>query len=176
MTTFYDNFLTIFSCPEQLNRWPCHSLTDWLRVLLLLTLQSDPRDLRPLRYLIRVMKRHDLTLKDLPTYLPVNLHMRTTLRSNPIDLWPLKHLIRVMRRHYLKTIRQIWRPRHWEISLKEQPKGLVNIETHITFLAPKHSLSFFKKERYMGQYLCIFCSHFIISFFWLVTAWSWRIQ
>ena len=25
------------------------------------TLQSDPRDLRPLRHLIRVMKRHDLT-------------------------------------------------------------------------------------------------------------------
>ena len=38
-------YLPIFSCPEQLNRWPCHSLThsltDWLthslRVLLLLT-------------------------------------------------------------------------------------------------------------------------------------------
>ena len=23
-------FFYIFSCPEQLNRWPCHSLTDWL--------------------------------------------------------------------------------------------------------------------------------------------------
>ena len=25
-----DNFRRIFSCPEQLNRWPNHSLTDWL--------------------------------------------------------------------------------------------------------------------------------------------------
>ena len=30
---------------------------------------SDPRDLWPLRHLIRVMRRHDLTKKDLPTYL-----------------------------------------------------------------------------------------------------------
>ena len=47
-----------------------NSLTDSLRVLLLLTLQSDPRDLRRLRHLIRVMKRHDLTEKDLPTNIP----------------------------------------------------------------------------------------------------------
>ena len=37
------------------------------------TLQSDPRDLWPLRHLIRVMRRHDLTKKDLPTYLPTSL-------------------------------------------------------------------------------------------------------
>ena len=37
------------------------------------TLQSDPRDLWPLRDLIRVMRRHDLTKKDLPTYLPTSL-------------------------------------------------------------------------------------------------------
>ena len=37
------------------------------------TLQSDPRDLWPLRHLIRVMRRHDLTKKDLPTYLPTYL-------------------------------------------------------------------------------------------------------
>ena len=30
----------IFSCPEQLNRWPCHSLTDSLT-----NSQSDPSDL-----------------------------------------------------------------------------------------------------------------------------------
>ena len=37
-------------------------------------LQSDPRDLWPLRHLIRVMKRHDLTKTFyLPTYLPVHL-------------------------------------------------------------------------------------------------------
>ena len=55
----------VFSCPQQLNRWPCHSLTHWLthwlRVLLLLTLQSDPRDLWPLRHLIRMIRKHDLT-------------------------------------------------------------------------------------------------------------------
>ena len=37
---------------------------------------SDPRDLWPLRHLIRVMKRHDLTKKDLPhlpTHLPTSL-------------------------------------------------------------------------------------------------------
>ena len=57
-------FIVLFSCPEQLNRWPCHSLTHWVtHWLLLLTLQSDPRDLRPLRHLIRVMKRHDMTKK-----------------------------------------------------------------------------------------------------------------
>ena len=58
------------------SRWPCHSLThctDWLRVLLLLALQSDPRDLWPLRHLIRVMGRHNLTEKDLPTYIPTQL-------------------------------------------------------------------------------------------------------
>ena len=27
----------LFSCPEQLNRWPCHSLTDSLRALLIVT-------------------------------------------------------------------------------------------------------------------------------------------
>ena len=41
-----------------------HSLTHSLRVLLLLTLQSDPRDLWPLRHLIRVIRRHDLTVKN----------------------------------------------------------------------------------------------------------------
>jgi len=27
---FVDFFRCVFSCPEQLNRWPCHSLTHWL--------------------------------------------------------------------------------------------------------------------------------------------------
>ena len=38
----------IFSCPEQLNRWPCHSLT---HSLLLLPTKSNPTDLWPLRHL-----------------------------------------------------------------------------------------------------------------------------
>ena len=41
----------IFSCPQQLNRWPCHSLTNSVtHSLLLLTLQSDPRELWPLTF------------------------------------------------------------------------------------------------------------------------------
>ena len=36
-------------------------VTDSLTVLLLLTLQSDPGDLWPLRHLIRVTRKHDLT-------------------------------------------------------------------------------------------------------------------
>ena len=58
-----------FSCPEQLNRWPCH----WVTHLLILTLRNNPRDFWPLRHLIRVMRRHDLTQKDLPTYIPNHL-------------------------------------------------------------------------------------------------------
>ena len=42
--------------------------------LLILTLKRNPRDLWPLRHLIRVMITHDLTQKDLlPTYLPMYL-------------------------------------------------------------------------------------------------------
>ena len=75
--------------------------------------KSDPRDQWPLRDFIRVMSRHDLTKKNLPTYIPahlppylhVNLHERTPLRSDPRDLW---HLIRVMRRHDLtKTLQEL---------------------------------------------------------------------
>ena len=32
----------VFSCPEQLNRWPCHWLTHWLTVLLLLRFKERP--------------------------------------------------------------------------------------------------------------------------------------
>ena len=60
---------------------------------------SDPRDLSPLRHLIRVMRRHDLTKKFyLPTYLPVHLPQSTPSRCDSRDLWPLWHLFRVMRR------------------------------------------------------------------------------
>ena len=55
-------FVCIFSCPEQLNRWPCHSLTDSLthsQYFYFWHTKSDPRDLWPLRHLIRVMRRHD---------------------------------------------------------------------------------------------------------------------
>ena len=54
----------LFSSPEQLNSWPCHSLTHSLRHSQYFYLwQSDPRDLWPLRHLIKVMRRHDLTKK-----------------------------------------------------------------------------------------------------------------
>ena len=61
----------LFSCPEQLNRWPCPLLGPLVC-------------LRP---------------RDKVTYWAVL--DRTTLRSsNPIDVWPLRPLIRwVMRRH-----------------------------------------------------------------------------
>ena len=47
------------SCPEQLNRWPCHSLTESL-TFWFWHAKSDPRDLWPLRHLIRVMRKNDL--------------------------------------------------------------------------------------------------------------------
>ena len=62
----------LFSCPEQLNRWPCHSLTHSLtqsQYFYFWHTKNDPRDLWPLRHLIRVMRGHELTEKDLPTYL-----------------------------------------------------------------------------------------------------------
>ena len=64
------------------------------------TLQSDPRDLRPLRHLIRVMKRHDLT---------------GLFWCDSRDLWPLWHLFRVMRWPDLtkKTFAMLWHLRHW---------------------------------------------------------------
>ena len=68
----YIYIYSFFSCPEQLNRWPCHSVCHSLTVLLLLTLQSDPRDLWPLRHLFRVKRRHALTEKK-PTYPPTYL-------------------------------------------------------------------------------------------------------
>ena len=55
----------VFSCPQQLNRWPCHSLTDslshWGYFYFWHYRVTPPRDLWPLRHLIRVMRKHDLT-------------------------------------------------------------------------------------------------------------------
>ena len=50
----------IISCPEQLNRWPC-PLVGWTQLTIkpFTTLPSDPRDLWPLRHLIREMERHE---------------------------------------------------------------------------------------------------------------------
>ena len=59
---FTSNALSLFSCPQQLNRWPCHSLTHWLtQDFTTWHSKSDPGGLWPLRHLIRVMKKHDLT-------------------------------------------------------------------------------------------------------------------
>ena len=56
--------ISIFSCPGQLNRWPCHWLSEWATEWLLISpSKSNPRDLWPFRHLIRVMWRHDLTKK-----------------------------------------------------------------------------------------------------------------
>ena len=52
----------LFSCPEQLNSdLVTNSLTDWVSHFYFCHTKSNPRDLRPLRHLIRVMRRHDLT-------------------------------------------------------------------------------------------------------------------
>ena len=48
----------VFSCPEQLNRTHCPSVGPApLTIRVFTTLQSDPRDLWPLRQLIRMMRR-----------------------------------------------------------------------------------------------------------------------
>ena len=75
--------------------WRCFSsigdLVPWfvcltkLPIRVFTTLQSDPRDLWPLRHLIRVMRRRDLTQKDLPTYIPT--HLPTYLPTYLITHW-----------------------------------------------------------------------------------------
>ena len=70
------------------------SLTHWLSDFLILTLQSDPRDLWPLRHLIRVMGRHDLTKKYPPaypltyltTYVPP---LENTLNELSLGIWDI---------------------------------------------------------------------------------------
>ena len=67
-----ENLKNVFSCPEQLNRWPCHSLTNSLTNSQDFTnwhTKSNLIDFRHFRHLIRVMRRHDLIKKYLPTYL-----------------------------------------------------------------------------------------------------------
>ena len=65
------SIFALFSCPEQLNRTHCPSVPlTKLTIRVFTTLQSDPRDLWPLRHLIREMRRHDLTKIYLPTYIP----------------------------------------------------------------------------------------------------------
>ena len=67
-----------FCCPEQLNRWPCHWLTDWLRTLLIdikkKQLKSEPKDLWPLRHLIRVMRRQDQANENLFNFVQLFSH------------------------------------------------------------------------------------------------------
>ena len=77
---FCDGNGFIFSCPQQLNRTSCPSLgLTPLTIRVFTSLQSDPRDLRPLRHLIRGMRRHYYLPANLPptylhTYLPTYLH------------------------------------------------------------------------------------------------------
>ena len=52
----------ISRCPEQLNRWSCHSLTESLSHSLTFTFTIQRAILEwPFRHLIRVTKRHELT-------------------------------------------------------------------------------------------------------------------
>ena len=70
--TLFVSFVNlVFSCPEQLNRWPCHSLSQSVshsQHFNFWHAKSDPRDLWPLRHLIRLMRRHYLTQQN-TTYL-----------------------------------------------------------------------------------------------------------
>ena len=98
----------LFSCPEQLNRWPCHSLTQSItdsgyfyfwhyRVTLetcdLWDICSEwwedmtwPKEIDKDKY-----KDNDEDKdKDI---------LRTPSKSHPRELWPLRHLFRVIRRH-----------------------------------------------------------------------------
>ena len=52
----------VFNCPEQLNRWPCHSLSHSLtKDFTNCHTKNNPIDFRLPRHLIRVMRKHDLT-------------------------------------------------------------------------------------------------------------------
>ena len=77
----------IFSWPEQLNRWPC-PLPPWslgwspLTIRVFTTLQSDPRDLWPLKHLTRGMRRHDMTKKK--TMTKTKTKTKTMTKTNTI--------------------------------------------------------------------------------------------
>ena len=82
---FFSNPLDFLAV--QLKRWPCplEALSVWLhwQSRVFTTLQSEPGYLWPLRHLIRVMRRQDLTKKS--TYLPT---CPPTLENiNSRDLW-----------------------------------------------------------------------------------------
>ena len=118
--------------------------------------RSNPEDLWPLRHLIRVIRRHDLTKKIPtyqhtypPTYLPTSLteHPQRAIRET-CDLWdiwsewwrymtwPRKYLPT-----YLPTYLFTYLPTHLptylpplQNTLKEQSQRLVTFETLITIL------------------------------------------
>ena len=74
-------FLTNSSCATKIN-FELFLLKDLLKLwtqypgsvvpLAMFKLKTNPRDLWPLRHLISVMRRHDLTKKVLPTYIPTH--------------------------------------------------------------------------------------------------------
>ena len=61
------DWIFLFSCPadSSIGDLVTHSLTQWVSETPFekTQQQSDPRDLQPLRHLIRVMRRYDLTKK-----------------------------------------------------------------------------------------------------------------
>ena len=168
------NCFTIFSCPEQLNRTHCLSLAcllalTKLTIRVFTTLQSEPRDLWPLRHLIRVMRRHDLTKKDLPTYLPT--YLPTSLENTIQELvcqWHF-HFACVWAAVLFYTlyiyigvmplIRQIFVPHFWPsfLTLIFYPNFLPSFFTLIFY--PNFLPSFF---------ILIFDPHFSPSFFTLI--------
>ena len=105
----FSSELLFFSCPEQLNRWPCHSLTHWLTDWLTDWLtkdftncdtKNDPIDFRLPRYLIRVMRRHVLTYKKTETKTHTTKTPFENLRFwEPTDNrqeppWPCQHWVK----------------------------------------------------------------------------------
>ena len=76
-------------------------ITDWLshwQYFYFWDTKSDPRDVWPLRHLIRVMRRHDLTKKYLHTYPLSYPHICTSTREHPkgaiiciCDIWDTEH-------------------------------------------------------------------------------------
>ena len=123
-----------FSCPEQLNRWPCHWLTnsgyftDWHT-------KSDPRDLWPLRHLIRVMRRQDITTKK--TMTKTNTNTKTMTKTNTFR----EHLQRAILETY--DIWDIWlewwgdmnwpKKRQWQRQIQRQRQWQRQIHSESTF-------------------------------------------
>ena len=69
-----------------------HWVTDWLTHFYFCHTKSNPRDLRPLRHLISVMRRHDLTEKDLPNSKNLKIFRNS---ENCKKFWEFSKILRI---------------------------------------------------------------------------------